>query len=239
MLRFYAEAFAGLMVMLERARSLGRFDQRTFDLLVEHLQRLPVPKSIISQAERLRDIESWSPQDRSRAIENFEADLAEELGEHEFLCVPSGDKRLFNLPEEWFGKDVVAAFPDARRDMREAGKCLALSRWSAAVFHAMGIMEHGLRALGKRVGVSLSPTIDLQNWHIIIEQIESQIKKWKQLPRDQQDQPEIEFCSRAASHFFAVKEAWRNHVSHARGRYDDEEARKVVGNVRDFMRVLA
>ena len=48
-----------------------------------------------------------------------------------------------------------------------------------------------------------------------------------------------EFYSEAASHFFYIKEAWRNHVSHSRTDYDDTEATRVVARVRDFMTALA
>ncbi len=257
MLRFYGAAFFTVVTELEHARLMLSMAElapsyedvktrvvKSVEDLQKEMARLPLPPSVRSRIERLAKIfEGELTEERTELattlVKELQLDFQQELSQHLFLFVPAARKWMFLEPEKWFGEDVVAKFPDARIDMRDSGKSLALDQWTASVFHAMAIMEHGLRWLAGHVNIALSPIFALENWHNIIEQIESQIKAMKQLPKSQQDAGKIEFCSRAASHFFAVKDAWRNHVSHGRGKYDEAEAIKVVHNVRDFMTVLA
>src|SRR5262249_39536541 len=56
------------------------------------------------------------------------------------------DRRLF-------GEEVATKFVPANQDIEEAGKCLALSRGTATVFHLMRVMEAGLKALAKPLGI--------------------------------------------------------------------------------------
>jgi len=43
----------------------------------------------------------------------------------------------------------------------------------------------------------------------------------------------------AAKEFTYFREAWRNHIAHGRANYDENDARKVLTHVRDFMGTLA
>jgi hypothetical protein len=47
------------------------------------------------------------------------------------------------------------------------------------------------------------------------------------------------FYGSAASHFFFVKEAWRNHVAHTRVSYNEREAGDVLSHVKAFMATVA
>jgi len=60
-----------------------------------------------------------------------------------------GDKEKLYAAKLLFGDDVAKKFPSASVDIEEAGKCLALDRGTATVFHLMRAMEVGLRALAK------------------------------------------------------------------------------------------
>src|SRR5262249_6091339 len=56
-----------------------------------------------------------------------------------------------------FGEEVATKFVPANQDIEEAGKCLALSRGTATVFHLMRVMEAGLKALAKPLGIPYAP----------------------------------------------------------------------------------
>ena len=58
-----------------------------------------------------------------------------------------------------FGDDVARAFPSSKGDIDEAGKCLALDRGTACVFHLMRILEIGLQLLAAKLGISLQWTV--------------------------------------------------------------------------------
>lgn len=254
MLRFYGATFIAVVSNVEQTRTMllaapEQSDTRVYrgvlqghlDDLIRELEKLPVSGSLMAQAKRLHQhaIHAATLQVINVVVREFQENLVHELTEQLFLCVPAAQKWMFLEPEKWFGDVIASRFPDARMDMRDCARCLALAQWGASVFHGMLILEHGLRALATRVRVPFAATLDVTNWHNVIEQTEKAIKAMKQLPQAQQDAGEVEFCSRAASHLFAVKEAWRNQVSHGRGRYDETEATKVIQNVRDFMRALA
>lgn len=102
----------------------------------------------------------------------------------------------------------------------------------------MRVLEIGLSALGNVFGVSLAHT----SWGPAIDQIESKIHEmhkdptWKARPDCKEQQ---EFYAQAASHFGVLKDAWRNHTAHARGKYDEGEAESILRNVCGFMQKLA
>ena len=99
----------------------------------------------------------------------------------------------------------------------------------------MRVLEHGLRALALRV--SLTIPAELQNWHNIIDQIEKEIRTLQQAPRTAERDAELKFCSESAAQFRYFKDAWRNHVSHAKEAYDSFQAESIMSHVRDFMQV--
>lgn len=145
---------------------------------------------------------------------------------------------FIKTPEEFFSADVVKKFPSTAEEIAEACRCFAFGRNTACIFHLMRVLELGLTPLGAIFGVSLAHT----NWAPALDQIESSIRKMSNDPswtaqvdwRDQQ-----EFYSQAASYFRVLKDAWRNHTAHARGRYDQSEAMDILVAVRGFMQKLA
>ena len=139
-----------------------------------------------------------------------------------FLHLPS-DKEGFYIQEApLFGKKVTAAFPSAIFDIEESGKCIALARHTAAVFHLMRVMEVGLRCLAS----DLSVAIDLdKGWQIILNSATSAVKTLKE--RTAEEKKHKEFCAEAAAHLSSVKIAWRNPVMHVRGTYTGEQVEDI------------
>ncbi len=144
--------------------------------------------------------------------------------------------KLYGDNAEPFGTAVAVAFPSISFDAGEANRCYALGRNTACVFHLMRVLEIGLGALANQFGKASNHA----NWETIINQIEKaigEIEKDPNKPANWKD--EREFWSQCASHFRVVKDAWRNYTAHARGKYDDQEAEDMLGNVRGFMQKLA
>ncbi len=135
-----------------------------------------------------------------------------------------------------FASSVDAAFPSATYDVSESGKCYALRRSTACVFHLMRVLEVGLSVFANKFGVPSDHT----NWHNIIEGIEKAVRSMASdlnKPADWKEQQE--FYSQAASHFMILKDAWRNYTAHKRGKYTEEEAQIIFLNVRAFMQKLS
>lgn len=175
--------------------------------------------------------------DQAKAIEG----LAEkELKGKLFLYVPPERARFWPTMESpyAFGQLVAERLPSSTFEANSAGICLAATQSTAAVFHLMRVLEIGLAVLGAIFGVSLAHT----NWAPAIEQIESSIREmhkdpdWKIKPDCKEQQ---EFYAQAASHFGILKDAWRNHTMHVRGKYTEDEAERIFDNVKAFMQKLA
>ena len=100
----------------------------------------------------------------------------------------------------------------------------------------MWVLEYGLRALASDV----NKTFDKQNWHNVIEEIESAIQTERNtLPRGQARDDRLTFLSAAAKEFFYFKDGWRNHTAHNRYVYDEPMARSAIEHVRTFMNHLS
>lgn len=169
-----------------------------------------------------------------QAIMVLSNNIEKELSLKLFLILPHDKARVFD--DCGFGDAVSVAFPSVQYDAQEAARCYALGRNTASVFHLMRILEIGLAVLGKRFSISADHT----NWETVINQIEKAIgvmDKDPNRPADWKD--EREFYSQCASHFRVVKNAWRNYTAHARGKYDEQEALDMLGNVRGFMQKIA
>lgn len=131
---------------------------------------------------------------------------------------------------------VVSFFPEAASDILSAVDLWCLCHPTASVFQFMRVLEFGLRAMARDVGVSF----DVQNWQNVINEIESKIREeGKALPRGVSKSERLRFLSEAAKEFVYFKDGWRNHVSHTRAPYDDHQARSVMEHVRQFMTILA
>lgn len=173
-------------------------------------------------------------------LEEFETNLLIEFRSYTYLAI--GEQReLYEQKEPIFGVKVADTFPDAKADIAAAGRCFALDEWTATVFHLMRAVEFGLRDLAARVGTTFPTPLEYQEWGVIIENIEAQIKKTvAALPKRTPAKSDTsELYSRAASQFYHFKEAWRNHVSHSRRSYDPREAQIVFDSVKAFMQTLA
>jgi hypothetical protein len=178
------------------------------------------------------------------SLTHLTASFREELNEHRFIQFDPSRIRYLTTIEEFaqspfIGEAVVKNFSSAVNDIRNAGICYAAYRNTACVFHCMRVIERGLRSLANELHVKFSVPFEYQEWHSIIDAIESEIKKLEQQPRGQVKSDKLKFYSQTASQFFYFKNAWRNHVSHAREDYGDEETIRVFDHCGDFMRYLA
>jgi len=194
---------------------------------------LPVSSQFLDHYIDLFSEAATFPQVQS-CVDNFEITFGAELKERLFLFVPPDHASLFER-EALFGNEVNAAFPSASKDVRSAGTCLALGLSTACVFHSMRALEPALRSLAEAV----SETFSVEQWHVVINRIESKIEALRESSKSPQRDANLEFYSTAAKEFRYFKDAWRNHVMHARGTYDDADAIKILEHVGDFMRHLS
>ena len=144
------------------------------------------------------------------------------------VFVLDGTKFSYYDPEIFlFGAEVEAAFSSSTEDIKEAGKCLALGRSTAAVFHLSRSMEAAVQALSGKLGITNLDRV----WGALLSDMKAKIDVF----------PAGELKNRWSENhslLYHVKQAWRNDVMHPKAMYTDEEALEVFQAMRSFMRNL-
>jgi hypothetical protein len=132
-----------------------------------------------------------------------------------------------------FGDAVFDAFPSARLDIQNAGKCGVLGQSTAAVFHLMRAMEVGLKVMGRAAGIPYAPS-----WESYLNQFNAKFKvdhKSKPASWKRKEPLFRELCG----DLLAIKYAWRNPTMHVVREYSFDEAVQVYKLVQAFMARLA
>jgi hypothetical protein len=256
MLRFYAEAFVqamgalsrmsmGVSVMADVKASISDDLHKTIEEVLapldDQITKLPFSYSLRLQYARFKRVVETSRDAKELSILGDELiqNMIAELTAKVFLMISEENAELYGQPEPPFGLEVAQRFSEANYDIEAGTRCLALDEWTASVFHMMRVLEKGLHWLATKIGVSMTPEIDLINWKNIIDQIEKQIRDLEKEPKSRAKSKKMQFYCQAATNFFYFKDAWRNHVSHSRTTYDERQAKEVWNHVRSFMQRLA
>ena len=170
----------------------------------------------------------------SRAINTIATTIEVELSQKLFFFVP-GDRVKFYGNSALFGDPVEDRFPSASNEISEAGKCYALGRYSASVYHLMRVLEVGLRVLAAEFSVPFGN----DTWNKVLDQIDSNIRGMSSATHGPDWKDKEQFYSEAAAYFRVLKNAWRNYAMHLRDTYDEERAMEIFNTVRAFMRHLS
>lgn len=201
-------------------------------VLAERCDELGLRYSSI-RAKRVRDMLLSPPVERDRlltGLEEVQEMVCDELRAHIFFALPEEDAKYFE--DSQFPPSVLDRFPGAAFDASEAGRCLALERPTACVFHLMRVLEHGLRVVALLVGLEG----DRPNWDPVIKKIDAELKREY---KDRELKGQADFLSNVSSHMHAVKTAWRNRVMHVEKKHIPEEARDIYAATCGLMRYLA
>jgi hypothetical protein len=165
-----------------------------------------------------------------------------------FFHVDGNKADFYREPWKAFGLEdfdrlskLTKDFASLSQDIEESGKCLALRRNTAAVFHLMRVMESGLHIIAdKLIELGLNPPLPEHNptWESILKVIDGEIKKPGNLKSPEWRKLEGDYAELAA-HVRSVKVAWRNPTMHVENFYTDERAEDIFRSVCGFMRHLA
>lgn len=160
--------------------------------------------------------------------ERIEDDLKREM----FLHLSSAEAKLYESPTlDW--NESISKFPKITGDIEEAAKCLALNRYTGAVYHLQRVMEFGLKALAVKVG----KPFDRNTWDSHLKDIEKELEARYKAAGART--PDEEFYSGAASQLAHVKVAWRNPTMHIERTYTIDVATDIWHAVKAFMRHLS
>jgi hypothetical protein len=120
----------------------------------------------------------------------------------------------------------------------EGGKCCALSRDTAAIFHLMRAMEIAIRACAKCLAIADSLKPSERNWGDILRHVKEKIDQ-KNAAKNWTNLSDREFFESAYASLDAVRVAWRNTTMHVENKYNPDEALHIFGAVQGFMKKIA
>lgn len=145
------------------------------------------------------------------------------VGTH-FLYIEQRHRQYFDNASAWFGEQCESVFIRSKEDIEEAGKCLALGRSTACVFHLMRAMEAAVQVLCQKLGIENTE----RQWGSLLSDMDKEIQK---MPKNDARKA----WSLARANLFHVKEAWRNEVMHPKETYTEAQAQEVFESTRVFM----
>jgi hypothetical protein len=194
---------------------------------------VPLSPALVGQWDRCeRRLQKLTEDERkvgATLLFELQSHLSDELGQKVFLALDNDDAKLF-VQIDPFGEAVSTLFPQATTDIYEGARCVALERYTAAVFHLMRAAEHALRYLAAEVGVA---DIEKKDFGQLVQETRAKHDALKS--RD----PEKKWTADALVALDLFKDAWRNPVSHSlKDQYTEERARDVYNGTRAFMQSL-
>ncbi len=170
-------------------------------MLKNHCEAL----ALVETANTIKDIIQTIPSEDIRTLQSninlIVLSIERQFNQRIFFTLSVENANLYTSDFP-FGAEVGFTFPTVNREVNEAGKCYAVGRYTACVFHLMRVLEVGLRELASYVGVA---DFGLENWKNIIDQIEKKIRDMESLPKTIEKDIETQFLGEAAKEFSHFK----------------------------------
>jgi hypothetical protein len=165
--------------------------------------------------------------------------LRYEMEGRKFVQIDRED--LYSKGAALFGPEVASNFPTSGAfEIDEAGKCLALERSTAAVFHLMRVMEVAIRAASACLGIPDPVRGADRNWGTMLRKFKTEMDRRNVAkPPKWQAASDKDFFDEIHVSLDAVRNVWRNATMHVENKYTLEEAEHIFGAVRGFMKKIA
>jgi hypothetical protein len=170
-------------------------------------------------------------------ISDIGVTLRRELQLMKTFCIQTTKEHYFESDFLTFGDNFKTGFASAVFEIDEAGKCHALGRSTATVFHLMRAMEIGVRAIARSLSIPDPVKPSERNWGKILETIKSSMDE-KAKAKSWKGEDAALFADMYVS-LDAIRVAWRNTTMHVENKYTDDEAEHIYVAVRGFMKRLS
>lgn len=160
-----------------------------------------------------------------------------ELNTKSFVAISPQRRHLFEDGNH-FGDLVSEKFPSLTFNINEAGKCLALSRWTAGAYHAILCLEAGVRAIARHLSIPDPMTGAGRNWSAVSRSIEDEMKKRWPMKSDQL-RADYLGLDRVYGALKATVNPYRNETMHLSSRYDEHEAAHIFEMAKGILQQVA
>jgi hypothetical protein len=257
MLQFYGDFFAEKMLQFSGAEVRLLSEKRENAVKPEVAVGLYAQIGVFEGLCVLHCLSSPASQCR-RMMENLESkhmvvtcgDLRDDLRELRrrcedefkaafFLHLDPRQAAMFQNPEkDW--EQIIGRFYKVKYNVEECGKCFALERHGAAVFHVLQVAEFGVIQIAKLLGVEG----DKPGWGSL-KRLQELIKDPfpKRIPLAQKHSKLLEDVVPLA---IVVKDSWRHKLDHVDNQivwvdtdFSPNVAEEIISATRAFMRKLA
>lgn len=254
MQRFHAEH---IVILARNLRKLEEFIDTTPDnwnALLQHKDEGPKARTVRSFLVGLRTCcENADLQHAEMLIKECLSDIPQTSREMNLLfkaIVGEMKQRLYiRIPEDqalyWENSDLLnestkIKFPTVVGEITASGTAYACDLHNASVFHSMRAAEVGLRVLAEDLNVEFPHgNLSLEQWHSILEQIESKIGKLKNLKKSSEKAENQRFYSQAAAQFRYFKDGYRVRVAHVHDVFSPQQSLSILNQTREFFEVLS
>jgi hypothetical protein len=178
-----------------------------------HCVELGLNASVVS-FEKIRRHIAEKPDD-NKGIGKLAAELGErlfdEMSQKLYLSLTFEETvHYLAFRQNW--EAILDRFPETLTDIEEARKCFALARYAASVFHSVQVIEVGLIELGGFISVNDPHS----GWTAVCSQLKRIVEK-KYADRSDIEKQNWQFLEQVQGTAEALKNAWRNKISHAMG----------------------
>lgn len=145
------------------------------------------------------------------------------------------DDVQFYAQRDLFGPEVAAKFPDAQKDLTEAGTCYALGCYTASAMHLMRALESALKTLAQTIpGFTLGARDTMGG---VVSKLRTLVTH---LPDGTQDESRRkQKLNKAQLYFDGVTSALRNPTMHSAEFWSAVEVSSALGNAKLFLQDLA
>ncbi len=224
------------------SEDMPRTDEES-DLIRDGLERLKGHCGILElkiSAELLQKAIRTLPETK-KELEIYLDAVKSELRTQLFFFVPSHRARYYETNFA-MRDETLRAFPFASSETVRAATCYSLGEYTACVFHSMRAAELGLKAVVRGLPnwrKKLKKHIDFAEWKGLIDAIDKHIKALAQKPRTKKRETDQQFYGDVHSQFVNFKDAFRNHISHSRVTYSEEQAISIFHRSREFLDILS
>jgi hypothetical protein len=174
----------------------------------------------------------------AKFAEEIDTTIKRELNLVTLFALDTDQAKLFESDTPLFGPAVADKFPSAAFEIDEAGKCLAIKRATAGVFHLMRVTEIAIGAIRKSLNIPDPIKASARNWGAILRSIKTEMER-RDNPSTWKSNEDRDFFDGSYACLDAVKGAWRNTTMHIENKYNDEEAYDIFVAVRALMRKLS
>jgi hypothetical protein len=266
MLKINAQAFYEATTIMTKAReyiqishgdvehpdgsiTYDTLDSETLRMVKEHAKDLldacallGVPATMLSIKRLLRDLEaSSSPlySTVSTAYREIDSRLRDELSLVSLFVLERAEANYFEPVVPLFGNTVAERFQSLTYEIGEVGKCLALQRSTAAVFHSIRCLEAGIKAIARCLAIPDPIKGVDRSWGNVLRSIKDETdRRWPSNSAGRLS-ADAKFFEKSHAALHAMMNPYRNDTMHLEAKYTEDEAKHIFEVVKGFMAVVA